>query len=185
MGIIELFSSFFGGGLAGLIGAVVQRFFEYKSKQLEITANKDKYAHELLMRDADAKIMQAEWAAKIRVAEVEAAGKEGAADAEAFAASFKEPTRYSESAPITTTQTWLLVGLDVVRGLVRPGLTLYLSAITTVIFVQALILMEKGGYSTADAAVLVVRVVDTILYLTTACVLWWFGSRVKNGPPRA
>ena len=70
--------------------------------------------------------------------------------------------------------------VDSVRGLIRPILTLYMVVLATMMFVWAQRLAGDKAI-TPDAAVqLIGQIVATILYLTTACVLWWFGSR----PPK-
>ncbi len=38
--------------------------------------------------------------------------------------------------------------------------------------------------SAEQAIQLIQMVVGTILYLTTTCVLWWFGTRNKGAPPK-
>jgi hypothetical protein len=106
------------------------------------------------------------------------------ASQEAFAASFKMDTRYSEGAAYTKGQAWGLVALDVVRGLVRPGLTVYLCVLTTMIYLQARELIGKEDLNPDQALALEGQIVNTILYLTTTCVLWWFGTRNKQKPPK-
>ncbi|MBU0724378.1 MAG: hypothetical protein KJ904_08675 [Alphaproteobacteria bacterium] len=49
--------------------------------------------------------------------------------------------------------------------LVRPGLTLMLLGLTAVVFFQL--------YSDEDRR----RIVEMLIYATTAAVIWWFGSR--------
>lgn len=182
--IVDLLGGAFGGGIIGLLGGFVQRFLDFKLKRLEIDAAREKHQHEVAMREADARIMAQEWAARTEVARVEAGGREAEADARAFAASFNEPQRYSEGAALTPAQNWLMVSLDFIRGLVRPGLTLYLCGVTTLVYVESRALVGRG-LAPEQALDLVTRIVDTVLYLTIACVLWWFGARVKNGPPAA
>ena len=182
MGIYELITNLFGGGLVGLIGGVITRWMDYKNKQLDIAAAREKYAQEVALKKVDAEIMAAEWAARTKVAEVEAAGRESVADAQAFAASFNEPVSYSEKVAPTAGQGWLLVLLDCVRGIVRPALTIYLCAITTMFYLQARWLLGNGVDPDATQELLV-KIVDTVLFLTTSCVLWWFGTRVKSQPP--
>lgn len=180
IGISELLSSILGGGVTGLVGVMVQRFADYKNKQLDISADREKFAHEIKMREADAAIMAQEWAAKTRVAEIETDGRTEVADASAFAASFNEPLRYSEGVTPSSGQGWMLVTLDFIRGIVRPGLTLYLCGITTLIYVQARGLLSGTFLAPEQSIALVEKVIGTILYLTTTCLLWWFGVRNKS-----
>jgi len=72
-----------------------------------------------------------------------------------------------------------MVVLDVFRGIIRPGLTLYLAVLTTIIYLQARSLMG-AGMAPEQAAGLVSKIIDTVLYLCTTTVLFWFGSRAHD-----
>lgn len=171
MDFLGLITSAFGGGLTGLIGGAVEKVFTYKTKKLEIEQNRERFAHEVNMRKVDAEIMAQEWASRTKVAEIEGAAKVDVADAAAFAASFNEPARYSQG-DLTDKQNWWMVGLDVFRGIIRPGLTLYLCTLTTVIYFK---LNTDLPVEAAD------RIINTVLYLTTTACCWWFGSRGPKG----
>jgi hypothetical protein len=169
MDILSGIASVLGGGLTGLIGSVTQRVFEYKTKKLEIEANKEKYLHEIEMRKADAAIMQQEWAAKTQVAQIEATAQVDTEDAKAFnTALTSEPKKYYEGTNYTPHQAWLMIVLDFIRGAIRPCLTLYLCAITTIMYYKAI---NQAPIQAGET------IVNTILYLTTSAVLFWFGSR--------
>lgn len=169
-----------------MLGVLVQRWFDHKAKQADLDVLKATHAHEVAMRQADAAVLAQEWAARTKVAETEAAGREAEADAKAFGESYGLE-RPVEFAPIkaTTGQAWLLIIIDSFRRLIRPGLTVYLCAITTKIYLMAVETLERhGAMMTADQALdLTKMVVGTVLYLTTTCVLWWFGTRNKQAAP--
>lgn len=187
MGITELLGSIFGGGVTGLLGAVLQRYSDYKTKQLELQMQEKNNAHEIEMKKADAEIMAQEWAGKTQVAETEAKAAESTADAQGFTAAItSEPQRYSTAATMTTGQAWLMVALDFLRGVVRPALTLYLCAITTMVYweARALVGPNRPPISVDDAVGLLTIITSTILYLTTTCVCFWFGTRNHQSPPR-
>lgn len=176
----ELLSSVLGGGVTGLLGAVVTKWSDYKTKKLEIEASRERFAHEVAMRKVDAELMAQEFAARVKVAETEAAGREAVADAEAFKTALtNEPKRYSDADKVTVGQNWAFVVLDLIRGSVRPLLTVYLCAITTMVYMQARALIGPGGAAIpADEAVGLLRlIVNTVLYLTSSAVLFWFGTR--------
>lgn len=181
-----VFSSIVGGGMTGILGVVVQRIADYKNKQLDLQLITIKNGHEVHMREVDAEIMREEWAARTRVAEVEAESREDVAESQAFAASFNEPSRYSEPSKHSIGQAWVMVLLDAIRGLVRPTLTIYLCALTTFIYLHSKNLLDLHGVNmTPDQAVKQVNlIIGTILYLTTTCVLWWFGTRNKQPQPK-
>lgn len=184
-------SSIIAGGATGLLGILAQRFFDWKSRQLEIQETKQKQAHEIAVIEANGKLMAQEYAAKSQIAQVEAEGRSDVAASASFAASFKaEPARYAEGTRpkgVWGNMGWfLMVLIDFIRGIVRPALTVYLCALTTLIYFQAQAIMDRYGMviEAKDAFILVVRIIETILYLTTTCLLWWFGTRNTSQPPK-
>lgn len=178
-------SSILGGGITGILGVAVQRFADYKNKQLDIAASREKYAHEASMKRADAEIMQAEWAARTKVAEIETTGKIDVADSSAFAASFQtEPQRYSADVKPNVAQSWVFVILDFFRGIIRPGLTVYLCILTTLVYVQIDQKLKTNPLDQAQLAEISRLVIGTILYLTSSCCMWWFGTRNKAQPQK-
>lgn len=184
--MLAFLSSIFSGGLTGLLGVAFQRFFDFLKVKQEIQMKKMDQDHELSLRRQDAEIMREEWAARTKVAAVEAAGREAAADAEAFGKSFAmEPARYSEGVTLSPAGGMMLVVVDLLRGIVRPGITLYLCVITTIVYLdaRAILAAYKLTLPVNEAVDLVKLIVSTILYLTTTCVLWWFGTRNKQKPP--
>lgn len=143
------------GGITGLIGGIAEKITAYKTKQLEIELEKQKFANELALRKVDAEIMAQEWAARTKVADIEATAKVEVEDSKAFATSYQmEPKTYG------------IKWLDALRGSIRPALTLYLCAVVTLMYMRT-----DGGSINAQS------VADTILYLSVTSVCWWFGSR--------
>jgi len=184
--ILGLVGSIFSGGVTGLIGIVVQRFADYKNKQLDMEIADKRAVQELRLREEDRLTIAAEYAGKDKVAQTEAAGAEAVADAEALAASFKmEPSTFIGDNKLSARQRWVFVVLDAVRGIIRPGLTIYLCALTTYVWMQVADKMSAMDLQSEAALEVWKLVVATILYLTTTCVLWWFGTRNKGKQPGA
>lgn len=174
------------GGATGILGVVFQRLFDHWKLKQELDQLREKNAHELAMRKADAEIMREEWAQRVKVAQVEGEALVGKADAEAFAASFQtEPKRYSEGVKVGKFGAFLLVLADVVRAVVRPGLTIYLAWIATELKEQNAALMAILDLTENAATVTKMheQIVLTLLYLFTTCVLWWFGTRNRGKQP--
>lgn len=186
MNFFDAITSVFTGGLTGLIGVGLQRFADYKNKQLDLQLEKQKYEHEICLKEADAKIMQQEWAARTQIAQVEAESKESQADSQAFAISLGDAPRYSEKVTSTISQSWVLLCLDVFRGIIRPALTVYLCVLTTWIYMEAktIVIAQGEALKDGEASALLKSIVATVLYLTTTCTLFWFGTRQKNAPPK-
>ena len=182
--MLGILGSIFSGGITGLLGVAFQRFFDFLKVKQELEMKKMDHEHEANMRRIDGELMAQEWAARTQVATIEATAKETVAAETSFAASFgMEPKQYSARANIGPVTGFLLVLLDFLRGLVRPGLTVYLCAITTLIYVEARAIMASVSFTSADAINVHDHIISTILYLTTTCVLWWFGTRNSQKPP--
>jgi len=184
--MLGFLTSVFSGGVTGLLGVVFQRFFDYQKNKLDLKAKEIDYAHQREMRKEDREMLVLEYEHRVKLQDSVNEGVEAKADGEAFAASFNmEPKQYSSKVELTGPQGWVLVLLDFFRGIVRPGLTIYLCAITTLVYLEARALIELYGimFTTDQAMGIHQTVINTILYLTTTCVLWWFGTRNKGKHP--
>lgn len=179
--ITEILTSIVGGGVTGLLGSTITHYFDYlntKEKNKFILAN---HAHEIAMREMDAKIIAEEWNARNAIAVIETEGKIEVADSEAFKASLtSEPKLYHNPSLISKASNSLLVFVDAVRGLVRPGITLYLCIITTAVYLQAGSIIKHQPLTPEQSVDIYVRITETVLYLTTTCVLFWFGIRTRE-----
>lgn len=175
------------GGVTSLIGIGLKSFAEYKNKKLD-------YEQALSLKEADSKIMQMEWAGRDKVAATEAAAAADVAASQAFARSYDlEPKRYLEGVKVP--QGWLgkqvlaplvyaLLGiLDFAKGLVRPGMSYYLCGLTTIMYFKALALSGEHPMTADQAYTIVTQITNTILYLFTTCVLWYFGARNNQPGP--
>jgi hypothetical protein len=184
--LMGLISSILGGGATGLLGVAFQRFFDFLKVKQDIELAKLNNEHARDMRKIDAELLDKEWAARTQVATIEAESRQSAAADNAFSASFAmEPKQYSAKVKVGPVAGFMLVLLDFLRGIIRPGLTVYLCAITTMVYLQARAVVEMSGATLDPAAAMstYTMIINTILYLTTTCVLWWFGTRNRQKPP--
>ncbi len=149
----EFLGSVFGGGVTGLLGVILSFASDYlKARQ--------RNAQELALLVEQRKIVEMEIAKAERVEIIRADAQREVAESSAFAASIAaDRAAYSRSE-----SPWLVL-VDVVRGLIRPAVTLYLCVLISVF------------YFATDSAVLRYDIQNTALYLATAAVLWWFGTR--------
>lgn len=183
--LLSIIGSIFAGGATGLLGVVFQRAFDWLHEREVLKQKQSDQQFELEKRKIDIQITQAEWAGRTRIAETEAGAAKDVAESQAFATSLlKEPERYSDAGKLTWGQNWILVLLDFFRGSIRPLLTVYLCALTTYIWWQVRQLMDKEDLDPAEVLEVWKMVVNTILYLTTTCILWWFGTRNKSQTPQ-
>ncbi len=165
--MLDLVLSVLTGGATGLIGTVISggmKFFE----------NKQKHGHELAIMDMEIKQMHVEAEIAKDVAELEMEGKDRQAAWQALEASYKEST-----SRMSTGDSGWLVMVDVVRGLMRPTITLgLLIMIGAIYFTMAVDLVGPDGTPMR------VFIINTVLYVGTTAVLWWFGTRNLSPSPR-
>jgi len=183
----------FSGGATGLIGVLIQRYFDYQHRNQDIETLKLNHANSIQLAtiesesakrraEADEAIASSNKDAAIGVAEADA-------DAKMFSASFENDTaKYlapeSQKRPgFAGAAVVLMMGIvDFVRGILRPGMTIYLCILVTMMFLWVKDLSSKYGvYMTADQAMQIqLQIISTITYVFTTCSTWWFGSR----PPK-
>lgn len=144
------------GGGTGLIGTL----FSFGTDWLKA---RQRHAQEVDMRRIDLEIADREAAGAAQVARIEAEGDVAEAEAEALTASFRqEMTRFARAG-----EGGAMLFVDVVRGLLRPSLTVGFVVLTGFIYFTL----------TPEDAHLKTRIIETVLYLATTCTVWWFGGR--------
>ena len=156
----SILSSMLAGGATGLLGNFINKFFDYKRRD-------QAHRHELEMLKAEREITKLEIEGRERVAEIQSESAEAVASFQAMEASFEhDQAQYSERVDkLTERQSGWLVFVDVVRGLTRPALTIFL--------VFSLLAVYRGTTN----ELLEDRIVVALVYLATVAVTWWFGSR--------
>ena len=120
------------------------------------------------MRRLDMETARIEAAGAGQVAAVEAEAVRDSAAWSAMEASFRESSRRWSGG-----ESGWLVAVDVVRGLMRPALTAGALALVGAVY------FTLGGSDTETLDIRP-RIVDTLLYVATACALWWFGARAVD-----
>ena len=78
---------------------------------------------------------------------------------------------------------WAMGAVDFLRGIIRPGATIYGYVLLTylLIWVQQLYAEKALQLSPEQAAKLAAEVIGTVTYLATTCATWWFGVRANSG----
>ena len=142
------------GGATGIFGTIVSAGTEYFQAR-------QRHAHEIELRRVEMEMMRAEAASAERVAAIERESEQMRAEHAALEASYRAATTR-----MSTGDSRWLVAVDVIRGLTRPVLTLLLVAMAGVIYFT---LSPQSGLEG--------QIIDTVLYLATTTVLWWFGAR--------
>jgi hypothetical protein len=139
------------GGVFGLIGNLANKSFGYlESKQALL-------------------VKQSEWAHETELLKLQAQWKQPEAEAEpplALTASWSGLLSSVAEGGLTASYKWV----DAARALVRPLLTLGLSAVLAAAF------FHMAPNDTARA-----YVIDSLVFAAVTAIVWWFGDRA---PPR-
>lgn len=179
------------GTIFGGIGNLINQWFQ--KKQIEM-----KYKHEVDMARVQIDILNARTDAAIKITKAEVEGKIDLEEAKAYSHSqvvgnqkhfsdawmekFLEQTgvmRYV-SVPAAFILMCLFALIDFLKGIMRPGLTLYFTVLSSIITFKSYQILQAGGFYALneEQAVLYFTIaVDTCIMLTTTCVTWWFGDR--------
>jgi len=182
----SIIGTVFGGGATGLIGVLIQRWFDHRKQQADLDLVR-------INLEAARATRELELAAQERMAKLTAESQERLADMQAqqramesadglMAASYgHDRATYLPRSAVERSRvaTWLMAMVDFARGMIRPGSTAYLLGLTTALWLWCRQLTDQGGVTlTNDQALqLQLRVIETVLYLTTTTVTWWFGVR--------
>lgn len=187
-------SSIISGGATGLLGIIIQRFFDMKSKSQDLELLAINNAHALAMADKEIERTTAEWNARKDIATEEVRGRIEEADRvvqqhEADAAAVIQEASYEADKATYLTPgvlrsksrmvTWTMALVDATRGLIRPVLTAFLVWVAFAMYLDMQAILAKYGHELpiAVAQELTLQVMSTLLYLATVAVVWWFGTR--------
>lgn len=192
--LLGLFTSAAGGGLIGLVGTALKQWQERKEREAD-------RAHQIAMRQVDLAEMEKEAQLRLRQTETEIAGRREVANIEAQAARdvAAAATQQASFAHDKATYTggavmrllrgfwgglaaFMLVLVDVARGMIRPATTVYLLGALSLIAWQLHTLVQAlGGLTPEMAWPLYTRVVDAIVFMGMTALTWWYGASPNRG----
>lgn len=178
------------GGITGLIGSCVTAISNFKTQKL-------KNEHDEKMYDFKIQELGAKTDAAIKITEAKISGAVELADSAAYTESQKASTvKYVSdswieklfsmtgylswiSVPVGLLLAMALGFVDFLKGLMRPGLTLYLTAATSWVTYTAYKLVQQSEtvVSITESLAIYNRVIDIVIYLTVSCITWWFADR--------
>lgn len=193
--MLDLFSTIFtsvlGGGATGLLGVILQRYFDHlKHKsdlelvRLQLDGARETRKLELEAQErmatvqADASVAQARIDLMVRTAEAQEASLRASYENEGR---LLTPASAVEKHPRIAV---LIALVDLVRGLMRPTITMYTLALLSAVFVWVRSMYQTLGMKlTSDQVfMLTQQCLGTVFYLATTCVVWWFGVRPPQPP---
>ena len=179
------------GIVTGLVGNIITAFTNYKTQKM-------KNEHDAKMMDLEIKKMIAQTNAAIKITEAKVKGAVEVADSKAYEESQRQGNKrlmgegwierlleYDNkwlSWLTTICAVLLATGLgfvDFLKGLIRPGVTLYLMGVTSWLTWKAYGILQATnvGITTAQAVAIYNDVTSIVIYLTVSSVTWWFGDR--------
>lgn len=177
-----ILESLFGGGVLGFVGSIASNVMDYFKRRQEMK-------HLVTLKELDIELMEREWAYRERAAIRETEAElERSAD-ELMAASYRHD-RAAYALGLAADSRWAavcLVCVDMVRGLVRPCLTVLLIVMVWDTRNEVMDVVERAGPALTmsfDRAVAVYdKLVDLTVFLATTALSWWFGTRSKHQRP--
>ena len=157
--LLNFGTSILTGGATGLLGTAV-------SGVIDFFQARQRHGQEMDLRRLDIELAKTEAEGALARAAIVADAERERAEWEALEASYRQAARrWSRPG-----EGWVMQLVDAVRGLTRPALTWSLFALVGAIYFLL-------GASEFTAEPLRPRIVETVLYLFTAAMLWWFGAR--------
>lgn len=180
--------------VTGLLGGVLTSHSNYKLQVLKNEQDDKSAAHELQRMDMEHRHMLEEQEANLRLAQVDNAAKVDMSELQITAANLEQANKNMLDAGVLNTMlasksgmpsvlgaviAFMLGLVDVLKGLVRPTLTLYFVGMTSWLTWLSYRTLEMiGGAMSPDTAQQTwLTVVDTCLYLAVTCTTWWFYDR--------
>ena len=192
MGLLDVVGSVMTGGLTGILGGAVQLLFSWLNAKAEIQKMEVQGKIQVDIITAKAQAAKTEWDARAQVAAREAEGKAAVADADAVARSNEADAKIDLLGKIEAPEgkgwwargvkgfVWMLAGLaEVWRATMRPGLTVYLAIMVTLLYLEAqrMIQAMDASWHMEMAQQVYVFIVQTLLYLFGVALAWWFATR--------
>ena len=181
--IIGFLGSAAFGGITGLFGGIINRIADHY-------AAKERHVHEREMMDKNTEYLRLESDRDIQIAKEKASEVIEKSGLDAMAASYQaDKATYFSSSMMSGLPKWakavisiLMAFVDFVRGLTRPGLTLYLCILTTIMYMEQKTILAQLKIMPDPAMALAITrdLVHGVIYLTTMSVGWWFATRTKQ-----
>lgn len=165
-------SSIIGGGVTGLAGAAITAWIEHKKQAAQ-------FEHEYKMETVRQDGMRLESELNLKKIITEADAQKEVADSNAFMHSYST----DKASYYTGGSKWgsaAMAFVDLFRGITRPGITWYMAIVATWLTYETYSHIEGIEYISKDQLLALLHsIVSSMLYITTTCMLWWFGTRVK------
>lgn len=207
--VTELLSSMvsgvLSGGATGLLGMGIQIYADVKRREHDLNLLRLQNEQSLKIREIDAAQQKdlanitAESADRLATLQAQARADE-TASADYLASQGADRATYlaagAQDAPPPGSDPWLvrtsaltrilMAVVDTLRGLIRPGVTMYSMVLLTLMLYWVRDLYDSAGLKMTDAQAMQLagEVITTTTYITTTVVVWWFGRRPEQPPKK-
>ena len=173
------------GVVTGLVGNIITSVTNFKSQKL-------KNIHDEKIIELETKAMLAKVEAGIKVTKAKVTGEIDKLEEKTYKENIVKANKTLLSKDVITKLfehkgtkwlgailTFLLGIVDVLKGFIRPVLTVYLVVLTSwLTYYSATILSAKESLlSASEASAIFSKVTDIVIYLTVSVVTWWFADR--------
>lgn len=170
MNVVDLLLGGAGGGIIGTIGSLANKWQEARSS---LALAKENNAHRIALMDREFSLLQLKLGSENYVKELDRDIAFDKTSAESIVASIEADAASYSTVDTRKASKWLIF-VDVVRGLMRPGLTIGLTSLNGYLSV---ILLGK----IAEASSAPEQIVLSTATLAGMSVAWWFGARSHAG----
>jgi hypothetical protein len=184
-----LVSGVISGGATGLLGVIIQRWFDFKNKNQEIEIVKLNLANAIELSKLESERVGIKAKADVDISDNQVEIQSDQTDSQLMITSYQsDSAQYLDKLSmrkkgwVANTVMLMMASVDFVRGLLRPGMTIYLCILVTMMFAWAKELANSMGMqmTTEQVTSFINQIIATVLYVFTTITLWWFGSR----PPK-
>lgn len=190
-----LFAAGASGGFLGMFGGLVRKgldiWEERDRRRQDLAILNSQQEHELKMRDKDREMLEAEAKAEFAITEMQTDGAIEAQRLKTLGTAFETDRAQFATGELAANSPWF-IAVDVLRGAIRPLTTiLYEFAVLAlfIIFVVVLeepikaLLLSKDPGMTKAMMDLLTQVVQTILFIASTTISYWFVGRGSGNPP--
>lgn len=186
--LASIFGSIFAGGATGLLGVLLQKYFDLQTKKLDADTAYKTVQLQIQLRDKEIELARVSAEGQKEVAQVQGDSAVEVEAQKAFAQSVVADRGSILDSEAVRGDRWsvrILVVLEFVRGVVRPILTVALLWMSWKLYLQTdeILRTAGSGLSVEILQSQMLLIVSTVLYLATTVICWWFGVRNAQQPP--
>lgn len=179
--MFELLTTAAGGGLFGVIGGLFKQGIDAwqrkKQAELDLEVLKEKNRHESEITDKQTEQLKLEAANAITLSELNKSKEIDIAQLGAIQTALSTDRASYATGEQSKNSGWF-VAVDVVRGLIRPGLTLILTTMIIVLSFWMWSNIPTNMLTDPDfLKQTFYRLIDATIYLSTTALGFWFGAR--------